>query len=453
MSQPNTAEAKPKAEKLDFKKILPIFVIVLIDLLGVTIILPLLPFYAAAFGADPLVIGILSAAYPLMQFVGAPVLGRLSDRFGRKPILLISQIGTLIGFLILGFAGALWMLFLSRIIDGLSGANISTAQAAIADSTTEKTRTQGLGLIGAAFGLGFIIGPIIAFVALALTNNDYRIPAFVAAIFSLVSIFLTLFWFRETLSPAQRGERPGRLAFSLDALWRALRYPAVGILLFLVLAQQLAFGGFEYFFSLFTLSRLGLNASENAAIFVWVGLLLVVVQGGLVGQLSRRFGDRQVMLAGLGLLALGLGLNALTPMIPPPWYDPAAVAASLRQAGSELSIALPPADNKGWFGFIWMLVAQIPTALGAGVLQPTLNSLITKRVAPTDVGGMLGISTSMLSLANVLAPLLAGALFQFGGPGIPFWASALLMAGLCVIGVYRVKPGEGAKTLQGPVTQ
>lgn len=427
-------------EKLDLKKVLPIFVIVLIDLLGVTIILPLLPFYAAAFGASPLLIGILSAAYPLMQFVGAPVLGRLSDQFGRKPILIISQIGTLIGFIILGFAGALWMLFLSRIIDGLSGANIATAQAAIADSTTDKTRTQGLGLIGAAFGLGFIIGPIIAFVTLALTNNDYRIPAFVAAAFSVVSILLTTFWFRETLSPEHRGEKSGKPSFSPEALWRGLRHPLVGILLFLVLAQQLAFGGFEYFFSLFTLSRLGLNASENAAIFVWVGLLLVVVQGGLVGQWSRRFGDRRVMLAGLGLLAFGLALNALTPMIPPPWYDPTAVAASLRQAGSESSIALPPADNKGWFGLIWMLVAQIPTAVGAGALQPTLNSLITKRVAPTEVGGILGISTSMLSAANVLAPLLAGALFQFGGPGIPFWASALLMGVLCVFAIYRVKP-------------
>ena len=147
----------PAEDKLDFKRILPIFVIVLVDLLGLTIIIPLLPLYATSFGASPLVIGLLGAAYPIMQFVGAPVLGRLSDRFGRKPVLVISQIGTLIGFLMLGFATTLWMLFLSRIVDGISGANIATAQAAISDSTSEKTRTQGLGLIGAAFGLGFII--------------------------------------------------------------------------------------------------------------------------------------------------------------------------------------------------------------------------------------------------------------------------------------------------------
>src|SRR5512144_653460 len=140
------------AEKLDFKRILPIITIVFVDLLGLSIIIPLMPLYAARFSATPLVIGLLQATYPLMQFIGAPILGRLSDRYGRKPVLVISQIGTLIGFLVLGFSNALWMLFLSRIIDGLSGANISTAQAALSDSTSEKTRTQGLGLLGAAFG-------------------------------------------------------------------------------------------------------------------------------------------------------------------------------------------------------------------------------------------------------------------------------------------------------------
>src|SRR5512133_1529475 len=148
------SSVSPSSEKLDFKRILPVFVIVLIDLLGMTVIIPLLPLYAATFSATPLMIGLIGATYPVFQFIGAPLLGRMSDRYGRRPVLLISQLGTLAGFLILSAAGALWMLFLSRLIDGLSGANISTAQAAITDSTTEKTRTQGLGLIGAAFRLG-----------------------------------------------------------------------------------------------------------------------------------------------------------------------------------------------------------------------------------------------------------------------------------------------------------
>ena len=168
-------------DKLDFRKIFPIFVIVLIDLLGLTVIIPLLPLYAASFNATPVLVGVIGAAYPAMQFLGAPVLGRLSDRYGRKPVLVLSQIGTFIGFIILGFANSLWMLMLSRVIDGISGANIATAQAVITDSTSEKTRTQGLGLIGAAFGLGFILGPAIAFGALSLTGNNYSAPAFLAA--------------------------------------------------------------------------------------------------------------------------------------------------------------------------------------------------------------------------------------------------------------------------------
>jgi MFS family permease len=152
-------------EKLGFKRILPIFIIVLIDLLGLTVIIPLMPLYAAKFQADAFTIGLLGATYPIFQFLGAPLLGRISDRYGRKPILIISQLGTFIGFLVLGFANTLWVLFLARLIDGISGANLSTAQAAISDSTTARTRTQGLGLLGAAFGIGLILSPIIAFVA------------------------------------------------------------------------------------------------------------------------------------------------------------------------------------------------------------------------------------------------------------------------------------------------
>lgn len=438
---------KPAQDKLDFRRILPILVIVLIDLLGMTIIIPLLPLYATTFGAGALVIGILSAAYPLMQFLGAPILGRLSDRYGRKPILLISQVGTLIGFLMLGFAGALWMLFLSRIVDGLSGANIATAQAAIVDSTNEKNRTQGLGLIGAAFGLGFIIGPIIAFVSLALSNNDYRVPAFVAAFFSLLSILLTAFWFRETHNPAHSTQDKSKSAFSFGALFQALAHPAVGVLLILLFAQQLAFGGFEQLLALFTLSRLGLNASGNAAIFVFAGIIIVAVQGGFVGKWSRKYGDRKLVFAGLILLAIGLGLTALTPMLPPPWYNQAAVTAELSSgtgihSTQGLAVTLPGDTDTGWFGLAWLLIAMVPTAIGGAMLQPTLNSLITKRVEPTEVGGILGVSVAMLSAANAIAPILGGAVFQFAGPSAPFWAWAATMGMLFLIALANIKPGR-----------
>jgi MFS transporter, DHA1 family, tetracycline resistance protein len=366
MRKKNTAgEQLAPEERLDFKKILPVFVIILIDLLGLTIIIPLMPLYATAFGANAFTIGLLGATYPFMQFIAAPVLGRLSDRFGRKPVLLVSQMGTLIGFLVLGFANSLWMLFLARIIDGLSGANISTAQAVIADSTNEKTRTQGLGLVGAAFGLGFIIGPIIAFVSLALSGNDYRVPAFVAAVFSLLSILLTWFWLQETLPAEQRGKGGDKASLSIGAMLRSLSHPTVGFLLLLIFAQQIAFGGFEQLLALFTLSRMGLNASGNSIIFVFVGVIVVAVQGGFIGPWSRKLGDRRLVYIGLGTLALGLILFSLTPRLPLPGYSQAGLTEELSASGDfrthenpttqNLAVELPPDDHtpagSGWRGY------------------------------------------------------------------------------------------------------
>ena len=436
-------------EKLDFRKIFPIFLIVLIDLLGLTIIIPLLPLYATSFGASPLVIGFLGAAYPVMQFIGAPLLGRLSDRYGRKPILIISQIGTLLGFIILGLANALWLLFLSRLIDGLSGANIATAQAAITDSTTEKTRTQGLGLIGAAFGLGFIIGPVIAFVSLAVSDNNYHVPAFVAAAFSLLSILLTAFWLEETLPAEKRGQSAERRSFSLSQLFAAINHPAVGILLVLMFAQQLAFGGFEHILALFTLNRLGLNASGNAVVFVFVGVIVVAVQGGLIGKWSRRYGDRRLIYAALALLAGGLLLIGLTPKQPVPWYDRAELTTELAadeqsetDSTESSTIPLPDDEDNGWAGLIWILIAMIPTGIGGGILQPAINSLITKRVEPAEIGGTLGLSAAFFSGANALAPVIGGAIFNQWGSTAPFIVWAAIMGGLYFLSLQRIRPGR-----------
>lgn len=439
-------------EKLDFKRILPIFVIVLIDLLGLTIIIPLLPLYATAYGASPLVIGLLGAAYPLMQFLGAPLLGRLSDKYGRKPILVISQIGTFAGFLLLASANALWVLFLARLIDGISGANIATAQAAISDSTTEKTRTQGLGLIGAAFGLGFIIGPVIAFVSLALSNNNYRVPALVAAGFSLLSILLTSTWFKETLTPEKRSKMGEKVTLSLGALVTAVKHPAVGLLLVLMFAQQLAFGGFEQILALFTLNRLGLNASGNAIVFVFVGIIVVAVQGGLIGRWSRKYGDRRLIYGGLGLLAVGLTFMGLTPHQPVPWYDKAALTAELNNTAEtegtvetttgDNPVGLPNEADKGWLGLAWILLTMIPTGIGGGILQPAINSLITKRIAVNEIGGMLGISAAFFSGANALGPIIGGALFELLGSTAPFIFWGGIMAALLAATLRLLKPGR-----------
>ncbi|MBC6937608.1 MAG: MFS transporter [Chloroflexi bacterium] len=432
------------ADKLDFKRILPIFIIVLVDLIGLTIIIPLLSFYAAAFGADPFTVGLLATAYPLMQLFGGPLLGSLSDRYGRKPVLVVSQLGTFVGFLLLGLANALPLVLLSRVIDGLTGGNIVVAQAAITDSTTEKTRTQGLGLIGAAFGLGFILGPVISGIALGLSGNNYHVPAFVAAAFSLTSVLLTSFWFKETLPADRRGENRQGGQNVVAAAWRALRNPLIGALLALMFLQQLVFYGFESLLTLFTLTRLGMNAFSNALVFVFVGLILVLVQGKYIGPWSRKYGERRLIYAGLGLLAIGLILTAATPGQPVPWYSRSEMLSELSQAeasSGQLNVTLPDDSTTGWLGFVWLMIAMIPTSIGGGILSPSINSLITKRISAAHIGGTLGVSSSLVSAANAITPLIGGTVFQFLGAGAPFLIGGVMMGVLLLAAIRHVQPG------------
>jgi DHA1 family tetracycline resistance protein-like MFS transporter len=432
-------------EKLDFKKILPVLVIILVDLLGLSIIIPLMPLYAARFGANAFMIGLLGASYPFMQFIGAPILGRLSDRFGRRPILLISQVGTFIGFILLGFANALPLLFISRIIDGLSGANISTAQAVVTDVTTDKTRTQGLGLIGAAFGIGFILGPIIAFTVLLASNDNYQAVAFTAAFFSFASLLLTFFWLPETRNP-ERGTIRARGPFTFAAMFQSLKRPTIGILLILMFAQQLAFGGYEQMFSLFALNRLGMGARDTSGLFVLAGLFIVVIQAGFIGRWSKKYGDRWLVMLGLSTLAVGLILTATTPQIPVPWYNEAKITAEMQGKASTqiINVSLPSEANKGWLGIIWVLIASFPAALGGGVLQPAINSLITKSAGKDEVGGILGVSSGFYSAANAITPLFFGSLFQWFGAPVPFLLGGVLLAVLWFVAMRYVKAPQTA---------
>lgn len=433
------------AEKLDFKRVLPIIVIVLVDLIGLSIIIPILPYFAARFSATPIVIGILQATYPLMQFVGAPILGRLSDRFGRKPVLIASQIGTLAGFLLLGVANTLTLLFVSRIIDGLSGANMSTAQAAIADSTSERNRTQGLGLLGAAFGVGFVLGPMIAYAVLALSHDNYQAVAFAAAFFSFASILLTTFWFRETHRNDSPSIRSLKSPFTYKAMLDALRHPTVGFLLLIMFFYQVAFGGYEQLFALFTLSRLGMSATDTAGLFALAGVFIIIVQGGLIGRWSRQKGERWLVILGVSTLAIGLIGTALTPRIPVPWYNREKVMQGLAgkndlTAIQTIKVTPPEETNKGWLGIGWLLVASFPAALGGGVLHPAINSMITKSSDKREVGGMLGISSGMYSAANAIAPLFYGSLFQWFGAPVPF-----LMGGVILLILWLIAPRYIAK--------
>jgi DHA1 family tetracycline resistance protein-like MFS transporter len=228
----------------------------------------------------------------------------------------------------------------------------------------------------------------------------------------------------------------------------------VGFLLVLLFTQQIAFGGFEQLLSLFTLNRLGLNASGNAIVFVFVGIVVVAVQGGLIGQWSRKYGDKWLITMGLATLSIGLILTAVTPNQPVPWYSRQGLAqefTTAQQSGARsaaghqtpatqaIQVALPDDTHKGWLGLAWILIAMVPAAIGGGVLQPAINSLLTRSVDLGEVGGMLGVSAAFLSGANVWAPVFGGALFQAFGSTAPFLAGGVLLAGLWVMARRVVK--------------
>lgn len=441
-------EVPAPTSKLDFNRVVPIFTLVFVDVLGLTVILPLLHIYAITYGASPLEIGLVAAAFPLAQLFGVPFMGALSDRFGRKPLLLFSQVTTCISFIMLGLADSLLLIVLSRVLDGIFGANIATAQAALSDVTDENTRAQGLGLTGAAFGLGFILGPVIALVTLEISDN-LAIPAFTAAVYSFISIFLTLFLFKETLPPEKRGKGLGLRSVGPMVTLRMLRAPQINIMLVLMFAQQLIFFAFESLMGLFTLSRLGLLGQGNAIIFVIVGAVLVTVQVRYIGPWSRKYGERKMVFGALGLLSIGLILVALTPEQAHPFYihnkvihqlaEQASVSSTEAMIG-EINVDLPLDSSRGLGGILWMIVAVVPLSVGAALIRPSLNSLMTKRVGSQDYGSVLGVSASFVSAAQAIAPLLGGLIFQQYGSSAPFLLGGLVMGGLLLVSMVLIRP-------------
>ena len=261
-----------------------IFTTVFIDLVGFGIVIPVLPFYAEGtiFNATPRTVGLLFASYSVMQLIFSPILGGLSDKYGRRPVLFLSIIGTGIGFLILGLANTLWMLFAGRILDGITGGNISTAQAYIADITTSEDRAKGMGLIGAAFGLGFIFGPAIGGI---LSRWGIHVPFFFAAGLCFANAVLLYFTLRETVTadhPAKHSATRGR---GLGQLVRSLKQPRLGFVLTIYFLFIVAFSIMTTAFSLYTMFRFGYDAQHTGYLFAYVGLIAVVIQGGLIGRL------------------------------------------------------------------------------------------------------------------------------------------------------------------------
>lgn len=389
-------------------RLINIFIVVFVDLLGFSLILPLLPYYAEQYGATPTIVGLLTASYAAASLVGAPLLGRFSDRFGRRPILLISVAGTFLGFLLLGFAepiGAglasllapkavnsfvLGTLFLSRIVDGLTGGNITVAQAYIADITDEKNRARGLGLIGAAFGLGFIIGPAAGGL---LSSYGYSLPAFVAAGLSFLNLLSIFFFLPESLTEERRRSMAGkvRAPVTLKALVAALNRPLVGPLLHVRFFFALAFSMFQTVFSLYAAYKLQLSSQMTGYVLAYVGILSVLVQGVGVGIITKRFRENAIIITSLWLMFFGLAGWALTPSLPV------------------------------------LMIVMLPLALGGGLLNTILNSALSKVVTREEIGGTLGLSASLESASRVISPSVGGFLLQSFGAWAPGLVSALLI--------------------------
>ena len=383
------------------KSLFSILLVVFIDLLGFSLILPLLPYYAETFNATKFQTGLLIAVYALMQLIGAPILGRLSDRFGRRPILLISIFGTFLGFVLFGFATSLWMLFVARILDGITGGNLSVAQAYISDVTDAQNRAKGLGLVGAAFGIGFIIGPVTGGL---LSQYGYNIPAFVAAGLALLNFIVVYAWLPESLTAEQRQQMntQQRPAITLEALLAALKRPFTGSLLITRFFFSLAFSIFQTIFSLYALAKFNLTARDTGLVLTYVGVLSVIVQGFLVGRLTARFRDDVLIAFAVALMTVSLIGWALAPSV------------------------------------FWLLVILTPTALSGGILNTLLSSTLTKAVDPQEIGGILGLAASIESSTRIIAPILGGALLERVGAWSPGAFGAVIMAGVTIYVFSRI---------------
>ena len=364
-----------------------IFLTVFIDLVGFGIVLPLLPYYAETYGASSFAVGLLQTSYSVMQFLFTPVWGRLSDRYGRRPMILMSLAGSCIGFLVFGLAGNLYVLFAARMVAGVAGAIIPTANAYIADVTTAENRAKGMGLVGAAFGLGFILGPAVGGV---LAPYGYDKPALVAS--ALAGLNFVFAWFRlpESLTPEIRGRaRSGR--FNLQSFRRALADRRIALLLALFFVATFAFSNMEATFGLLNEHRYGFGARETGYLFTYLGAVMSFVQGVLVGRAARRFGEKLCISMGTFLMVFGLAL-------------------------------MPSAPNLPVYCTILALLV-----LGLGINTPSINALLSRYSPVEEQGGILGVAQSAAAMGRILGPMWGG--FTFGlDIHWPFLTGSLFMA-------------------------
>ncbi len=380
-----TPEASPIRQTAS--PLIPIFLIVAVDILGFTIILPLLPFYSERLGASPAIVGALVSTYAVCQLISGPILGQLSDRLGRRPLLLVSQVGTLIGFLILAYAHSIWLLFLARAIDGATAGNLTIAQAYISDVTKPENRAKAFAVIGIAFGFGFLVGPAISGY---LAHFGYQAPIFAASALSFTTILCTFFLLprREPVHERTQEEldNPGPGGKRLSLLsWgeygKYFRDREMARLLMQWLLFSFAFSTFISGFALFAERRYEWNGhpvgvTEIGYIFAFSGFLGIIMQGGVVGRLVKWLGEKRVVQIGFITSALGYAAVGLTKTVPQ---------------------------------LLW--VNALSSVGGAG-LRPALTSLVTQKAGKREQGTIIGLTQSLMSIAQITAPLLSGLLIE-----------------------------------------
>lgn len=376
---------------------------VLIDFTGFGIIIPLLPFWAEHLGANAVQVGLILTVYSLAQFIFLPVLGRFSDRFGRRSIILWSLVIEAISLALTAVSGSLVMLLVARFIGGMGAANLGTAQAVVSDTTTPAERAKGMGIIGAAIGVGFVLGPAIGG---GLATLGLAAPFWAAAGIALINAALVFFLLPETHRPARgasagdASERPqGGFVAGLLA---TLRSPAVARLIAVNLLYTVAFTAMEAMYPLFSQRVFGWGATQNAYIFVFVGVIMVIVQGGLVGRLAKLWGAQTLLLIGLALLAAGLLLLPL---------------------GTTLAV---------------MLIAVGTLSAGSGAISSMSSALASLATSEETQGQTLGVIQSSGGLGRVLGPVAAGWVFAVGGEGAPFVIGGLLTALALLVALPRI---------------
>lgn len=411
MNHAETSGPEGSKEKFFTKPIAIIFLTIFFDLVGFGIVIPALPYYAKTpeFMATPFEIGMLFASYSAMQFIFAPILGGLSDKYGRRPVLFLSLIGSAVGYLFLGFATTIPLLFVGRIIAGITGGNISTAQAYIADVTTRENRAKGMGLFGAAFGLGFVFGPAIGGI---LSRYGIHVPFLFAGALTFANAVALYFILPESLKPEDRikhekGQRPNRFAEMIDS-FRDSRFSVLTVLYFLLVT---AFSIMTATFALYTMYRFDYDAEANGYLFAYVGILAVILQGVVFGRLAKRFGEAWLTVAGSFILAAAL---FIIPFI-----------------GPELG------------GLTGLLICIAFFSLGNSISSPALSSLASKVASEREQGKALGVMQSAASLARAIGPALAGVLLNNSIGELDdftvfrtFWTAAALMIVTVIVAIY-----------------